>query len=159
MGLDHDTAVGGEDEWVTMPDGSEICYAICELDEGQLGAGGGSTAYVALDEGVPAIPRHLNPGAYLQNVKCVDPVSIDVDADDGLCTKSGTAGKFKSVIEAVLQAGSGSDGEEFQAGAVIPTNAAAGTFMYPRIPLRQAYFLADPSLPYGTVAYIVAGGL
>lgn len=158
MGLDHDTATGGEDEWVTMPDASEICYAICELDEGQLGGGGGSTAYVAADQGVPGIPRHLNPGAYLQNVKCVDPVSMDVNPDDGLTTVSGVAGKFKTVIEAVLSGTTG-NAEAFQDGAVIPTNAAAGTMIYPRIPLRQAYFLKDPSTVYSTVAYIVAGGL
>ena len=147
--VDHVQTTGGEDYYIIGPDKTPYSYGILEIDFGQIADC--SVDYAAGDE-APAIPYHMNPGAYLRNIVCVDPVGSDVSPDEPLSTDSGTAGAFQAYhTETTLVDSDSSDGEAFGAGVVISDKEAAAKN---RTFLKQAYFLTDPNAAYDTVAYI-----
>ena len=150
-GVEHDKGAGGEDSYTLHTDGSATAYGVCELDEGQIADC--SVDYATGDD-VPAIPYHMNPGAYLRNIVCVDPLAA-VEPDWPLHTKSGTAGAFIVVLETTFVDSDTSDGEAFGAGVVVGDKTS---HIINRAPLRQAYYLADPNAAYDTVAYICNSG-
>ena len=146
----HVRTVGGEDNWLIMPDKSAFPYGVLEWDPGLTP--GVSTDYSTGDD-VKGIPFHLNPGAYIRNVQCEDPDTVDVQPDHQLHTNSGTAGHLKALTEVALVDTNGTGtGEAFNPAAVIGDLAAT---IANRTPMRQAYFLTDPSASYVTVAYIL----
>ena len=148
----HVQTVGGEDNWLIMPDKSAQAYAVLELDLGLT-----TLMSVDYDVGndVKGIPFWRNLGALLQSVQCADPDTQDVTPDHVLHTNSGTAGSLRAIKEAVLvdPAGAGT-GEAFTSGVVV---GDMGSMIVNRSPMRQAYFLTDPSAAYVTVAYIYPG--
>lgn len=151
--VDHVQTVGGEDYYIIGPDATPYSYGILELDEGKIADC--SVDYTATTDDVPAIPYHMNLGAYLRNIVCVDPVSSDVSPDELLCTISGTAGAFIAHhTDDTFVDSDTSDGEAFSADT---TSATIGAQIRTRCFMRQAYFLADPSAAYDTVAYIIGG--
>lgn len=149
MGLTHDTAADGEDEWVTAADKTALCCAVAEYDPGQLTTG--NTAAYTANDSIEGIFFPANYGAILQSVRCVDPAT-NINAMGHLTTSSGTAGKFKDVTEATLLQ-SFTNTYTWQT-STLGTNAAAGTFILSRVPLRQLYGLTDPGAAYNTVAVI-----
>jgi hypothetical protein len=145
----HVTTTGGEDYYIIGPSGTPDSYGILEIDFGQLADC--SVDYATGDE-APAIPYHMNPGAYIRNVVCVDPTGSDVSPDEHLHTTSGTAGAFIAHhTEDTFVDSDTSDGEAFSAGVVITALLA---HIKSRSPMRQAYFLTDPNAAYDTVAYV-----
>lgn len=147
-GLEHDKGAGGEDTYTLHTSGSATPYGVAEIDFAQIADC--STDYATGDD-IPGIPYHMNPGAYLRNIVCVDPTQA-VEPDSWLTNVSGTAGAFKVLIEATLVDPTGSGtGEAFPSGS---SAASEGNQFAPRKNLRQAYYLADPSDAYDTVAYI-----
>lgn len=150
MHLDHVQTVGGAGYYIIGPNATPYSYGIAEIDFGLID--NCSDTYTAGEE-YPCIPYHLNPGAYVRNIVCVDPVTSDVSPDEPLHTKSGAAGKFIAYhTETTFVDSDGADGEAFGDGV---TAGAIMSAVKNRIHLKQAYFLADPSLAYDTVAYIV----
>ena len=146
----HVQTAGGEDNWLIMPDKSRNPYCILEWDEGLTV--GVSTDYEVGND-VKAIPFHFNPGAICRNIQCADPDTVDCQPDHQLHTNSGTAGSLKVLTEVALVDTNGTGtGEAFNPGAVIGDLAAT---IANRTPMKQAYFLTDPSNPYTTVAYIL----
>ncbi|KKL23387.1 hypothetical protein LCGC14_2425900 [marine sediment metagenome] len=147
----HVQTVGGEDNWLIMPDKSAQAYAVLELDLGL-------TTLMSIDydvgNDVKAIPFWKNLGALLQSIQCADPVGQDVTPDHVLHTNSGVAGSLKAVKEAALTSSTTGTTESFAAGV---TTGDLGSHISNRSPMRQAYFLADPSANYVTVAYIYPG--
>jgi len=150
--VSHVTTAGGEDYFIIGPDATADSYGILEVDFALIADC--SVDYTHTTDNVPAIPYHLNPGAYLRNIVCVDPVSSDVSPDQLLCTVSGTAGAFIAHHTEMTMA-TEADNEGWPAGT---TSAALAAQLWDRCPLRQAYFLTDPSLAYDTVAYICYSG-
>ena len=150
MGLDHVQTAGGEDYFIISPNASPYGYGIAEIDFGLITSC--ADTYTVGDE-IPCIPYHMNPGAYLRNIVCVDPASSDVSPDEPLHSKSGAAGSFIAYhTETIFVDSDSADGEAFADGTVAGAITSA---VKSRINLKQAYFLADPSLAYDTVAYIV----
>lgn len=148
--VDHIQSVGGEDNYVIGPDKTPYSYAILEIDFGLIID---CSVDFEVGDDVPAIPYHLNFGAYLRNIVCVDPVSSDISPDEPLSTDSGTAGAFQAYhTETVFVDSDDTDGEAFAAGVVVGDKESA---VKDRTFLKQAYFLTDPSAAYDTVAYIV----
>lgn len=151
-GIEHDRGAGGEDSYTLHTDASAAAYGIMEIDFAQIASC--ATDYATGDD-APGIPYHMNPGAYLRNIVCVDPTQA-VEPDSPLTVSSGLAGAFKVLIEEALVDPTGSGtGEAFASGATV---GAMGAQFANRLPLRQAYYLADPSAAYDTVAYIVGSG-
>ena len=148
----HVQTVGGEDNWLIMPDKSAQAYAVLELD---LGLVTKMSDDYEVGNDVKAIAFWRNLGALLQSIQCADPVGQDVTPDHVLHTNSGQAGYLKAVTEAVLvdPAGAGT-GEAFTSGVVIGDE---GSHISNRSPMRQSYFLTDPNADYVTVAYIYPG--
>lgn len=145
----HVTTTGGEDNYIIGPDATPDSYAILEWDPGLVA--GVSTDYATGDD-VKGIPYHLNPGAYMRNIQCVDPNNSDVSPDEHLHTKSGAAGSFIAHhTEDTFVDSDDADGEAFSAGVLV---GDLFSHIKSRSPLRQAYFLTDPSAVYTTVAYI-----
>ncbi|MCP4648658.1 MAG: hypothetical protein GY853_01075 [PVC group bacterium] len=148
--VDHVQTTGGEDYYIIGPDKTPYSYGILEIDF--LLIDDCSDDYTHTTMEVPAIPYHMNPGAYLRNIVCVDPVSSDVSPDEPLSTDSGTAGAFIAYhTETTMVDSDGADGEAYGAGVVISDKEAAAKN---RTFLKQAYFKTDPSAAYDTVAYI-----
>lgn len=148
-GIEHDKGDGGEDTYTLHTDASATAYGVAEVDFAQIAD---CTTDYATGDDIPGIPYHMNPGAYLRNIVCVDPTQA-VEPDSYLTVSSGTAGSFKVLIEGTLVDPTGTGtGEAFASGA---TTGSMDSLIAPRTPLRQAYYLADPSDPYDTVAYIV----
>lgn len=145
----HVQTAGGEDNWLIMPDKSRNPYCILEWDEGLTV--GVSTDYAVGDD-VKGIAFHWNPGAICRNIQCVDPDTQDVTPDHPLHTNSGEAGALKAITEAALVSSNTGTTESF--GATATTGDEIATIAN-RTPMKQAYFLADPSNPYVTVAYIL----
>jgi len=142
------TGAGGEDTFLIFPDASPNVAGIIELDKGQIATC--ATDYATGDD-VPGIQFHLNPGAILRNIQCVDP-GENVDAWSPMCSSSGTAGSFMPVTEPTLA--TETDNLGFNAAATVGDNAAAGTSILVRVFLRQMYYLADPSAAYTDVMCI-----
>lgn len=151
-GIEHDKGAGGEDSYTLHTDGSVTAYGLAEIDFAQIALC--STDYAVGDD-IPGLAYHLNPGAYVRNVVCVDPVSQNVEPDVPLTTASGTAGAFLAVIEPTLA--TEADNLGFNAAASVGGATANGTTILSRCHIRQAYYLADPSLAYDTVGYIWFG--
>ena len=150
-GIEHDKGAGGEDSYTLHTDASWTWYGVAEVDFGQIADC--STDYATGDD-IPGIPYHMNPGAYLRNIVCVDPGAA-VEPDTPLTTISGTAGAFLAHHTGDTFVDSDtSDGEAFSAAT---TEATIGAQIRNRMPLRQAYYLADPNAAYDTVAYIWMG--
>ena len=146
----HVRTAGGEDNWLIMPDKSPFAYGVLEWDPGIVA--GVSTDYAVGDD-VKAIPYHFNPGAICRNIQCADPDTVDCQPDHQLHTNSAVAGSLKVLTEVALVDPSGAGtGEAFNTGAVIGDLAAT---IANRTPMKQAYFLTDPSAAYVTVAYIL----
>ena len=152
--LTHVQTAGGEDSYLIMPDKSDRAYAVAELDFKLIELS--TDDYTITVHDIPGIPFHMNPGAYLRNIQCTDPDTVDVTPDNPLHTNSGAAGSLKALTEVALvdPAGTGT-GEAFASGTVI---GDLGATIMNRTPMRQAYFLTDPSAVYTTVAYINMGG-
>ena len=72
LGVIHATGAGGEDDYTEHGDDSPLSYAVAELDENQIELC--STVYTAEDN-IPGLPYHMNPGAYLRNIKIANPTA------------------------------------------------------------------------------------
>ena len=149
-GLEHDAGADGEDLYTLHIVRSARAYGLCEVD---FGIADCTVAY-ALGDDIPCIPYHMNPGAYVRNVVCVDPTA-DIESDQQLIIDPGTAGSFIPLIEVALVDTNGTgNGEAFAAGVVI---GDAGAIFANRSPMRAAYWLTDPGTPIDIVAYITHG--
>lgn len=151
-GIQHDTGADGEDEWILMADKSAVCYGVLELDLGLISIM--TTAYTAATDLVDAIPWRLNPCCVLQSVALANPAA-NIDADIAITSSSGTAGMFKAVTEATLL-NSFTSTYCFQTGT-LGTNAAAGTFVLPRVYGRTLYYKANPAADYRDLIYHMGG--
>ena len=150
-GLEHDAGADGEDLYTLHIVVSARAYGLCEVDFGMIADC--SVSY-AIGDDIPAIPYHMNPGAYVRNVVCVDPTA-DVESDQPLLISPATAGRFIPLIEeAMVDTNGTGNGECFPAGVVI--GDAGGTYAN-RIPMRAAYWLTDPNAAFDCVAYITHG--
>ncbi len=148
--VDHVQTAGGEDSYIIGPDKTPYSYGILEIDFGLIADC--SVDYTHTTHEVPAIPYHMNFGAYLRNIVCVDPVTSDVSPDEPLSTDSGTAGAFQAYhTETVFVDSDNADGEAMAADVVVGDKESA---VKNRSFLKQAYFLTDPSAAYDTIAYI-----
>lgn len=145
--VSHVTTAGGEDWYIIGPDATPDSYAILEIDFGLIEKT--SDDYTVGNE-VKGIPYHMNPGAYIRNVQCADPNGSDVSPDEHLHTTSGAAGSFIAHHTEMTMA-TEADNEGWPAGT---TTAALAAHVKSRSPMRQAYFLTDPSAVYTTVAYV-----
>ena len=142
--------VGGEDNWLIMPDKTSLAAAILELD---LSVVAGASSDYAVGDDVKGITFHFNPGALCRNILCADPDSVDQKPNDWLHTNSGVPGSLKVLTEVALVDPSGAGtGEVFNTGAVIGDLAVT---IAPRCPMRAKVFVTDPSAAYLTVGYIV----
>lgn len=151
LGVIHPTGAGGEDDYEIHGNDSALSYGVVELDENQIAD---CDAVYAQYDNVPALPYHMNGGAYLRNINCADPPA-DVEPDSPLTAE--TTGTFGVAIEATLVACSTGTTESFTAGATTGTNGTDGATIHSRVYLRQAYFLTDPAAVYTTVAYVAKG--
>ena len=149
-GIDHVQTTGGEDFYIISPDGTSYQYGVLEIDFKLIDKC--SDDYDVGNE-VLGIAYHLNPGAYLRNISCVDPNSSDVSPDEPLHTKSGVAGSWIAAHTEMTMA-TEADNEGWPAGT---TSDALAAHLMNRVHLKQAYFLTDPSAVYNTVAYIIGG--
>jgi hypothetical protein len=149
--INHVSTTGGEDSYIISPDASSYSYGIAEIDFGILSD---CSADYAITDNIPGIPFHMNPGAYLRNIVCVDPVSSDISPDEPLHTTSGAAGAFIAAHTEFTMA-TEADNEGWVAGT---TSGAVAAHIMNRVHLKQAYFLTDPSAAYDTVAYICSAG-
>lgn len=145
--VSHATGAAGEDSYLITTDKCVYFYGIVELDKGIIETC--ATDYTITTDYIPVIPGHLNPGAYIRNVQCTDPTT-NVEPDGGLCT-AGTAGSLAQVVEPTLA--TEADNLGFNAAATNGANGTSGTLFMGRIPMRSAYYLADPSAAYTDVAY------
>lgn len=151
MGVIHATGAGGEDDYTEHGNDSALSYAIVELDTNQIVDC--QTVYGQYDN-IPALPYHMNPGAYVNNIECADPDTNDWEPDAPLCAEA--TGVFGLAIEATLEAG-GATQEAFHAVATSGLNSASGATIHSRILLRNAYFTTDPSAVTYRVCYIARG--
>lgn len=151
--IEHDSGTGGEDDYIVGSDKGSDWYGVAEFDPGLIASG--KSTYEVLDE-IPGIPFHMNPGAYCQGIRCVDASAV-TEADQGLTSGSGTTGTFKAMVEATL--GTITTPTYGFATATWGTNSSGGTQHYPRIYMRNAYYLGDPTETIGVVAYIATAGM
>jgi len=152
--VSHVQTAGGEDYYIIGPDGSPNSVGILELDEGIIATC--ATDYTHTTDEPPCILYHMNFGAVLRNVQFVDPVSSDCSPFEACSTISGTAGSFichHTEDTFVDPTGTGV-GEAWGSGTVITALLAQ---IKNRLPVRHAYFLADPSLAYTDVVIIYPG--
>lgn len=89
----HVATAGGEDNYVLGADKTPYSYGVSEIDFDIIDDC--SIDYATGDD-IPGIPYHMNLGAYLRNIPCVDPVTSDVSPDEPLSTDSGTAGSYQA---------------------------------------------------------------
>ena len=151
-GVDHVQTAGGEDYYIISPDATAYQYGVLEIDFGQIAD---CSVDYAVGNEAPAIPFHLNPGAYVRNIMTVDPITSDVSPNEPLHTKSGTAGAWIAYhTETTFVDSDTAAGESYAPGVVVGDAASA---MKSRINLKQAYFLTDPGVgtEHSVVAYIV----
>lgn len=151
MGVIHATGAGGEDDYTEHGNDSALSYGIVELDVNQIADS--QTTYAQYDN-IPALPYHMNPGAYVNNIECADPSGNDWDPDLPLCPEA--SGVFGLALEATLVAG-GATAEAFAAATTTGTNGTGGATFHSRICLRNAYFTTDPSAVTYRVCYIAKG--
>lgn len=151
MGVIHATGAAGEDDYTEHGNDSALSYAIVELDTNQIVDS--QTVYAQYDN-VPAIPYHMNPGAYVNNIECADQDAGDWEPDQPICAEA--TGVFGAAKEAGLVAG-GATAESFAASASAGLNSATGATIHSRILLRNAYYTADPSAVTYRVCYIAKG--
>jgi hypothetical protein len=150
-GIEHDKGAAGANLYTLHTGKSATAYGLAEIDFGMIADC--SVDYPAGDE-IPGIPYHMNPGAYVRNIVCVDPTA-NIEPDQQLIIDPSTVGAFIPLIEEALvdPAGAGT-GEAFISGATI--GAAAAIFAN-RSPMRAAYYLTDPNAAVDIVAYITHG--
>lgn len=150
-GIEHDKGAGGEDSYTLHTARSATAYGIAEIDFLQIAS---CVTDYAVGDDIPGIPYHMNPGAYLRNIQCVDPTA-DIEPDQQLIISPATVGSFIQLIEVVLVDPSGAGtGEAFNTGAVI---GDADAIFANRSPMRTAYFTADTGAAHTVVAYITHG--
>lgn len=148
MGVIHATGAAGEDDYTEHGNDAALSYAIVEVDFNQVADC--QTTYAQYDN-IPALPYHLNFGAYVNNIECADPASANWEPDALLCAEA--SGIYGRAIEAVLEAG-GATQEAYAGGAVTGANSTAGNTCWNRILLANAYYTADPSAVTYRVCYI-----
>lgn len=146
----HPTGAGGEDKLQLCDDKDTRGIAFAEVDFAQLSNCTGG--YTAADE-IPCIFLPFNNGAILRNVHLVNPAA-NINATASLTSSSGTQGKLKEITEATFETGSSTGGYQWQVNT-LGTNAAAGTFILPRIYAKLAYYAADGSADFTDVVYAV----
>ena len=147
-GVEMDRGAGGEDSVTLHTDASRAPWGVCELDEAQIADC--SVDYATGDD-VPIIVYHMNIGAILRNIVCVDPGGA-IEPSTPLFTNSGTAGAFiAQIADDTFVDSDTADGEAFSAGTLSTSLTAQ---IIDRAPLKQYYYLADPNDAYDTVAYI-----
>ena len=151
LGAIHPTGAGGEDSYTEHGNDSALSYCVIELDENQIDD---CNAIYTQYDNIPGLPYHMNGGAYLRNINVTDPPA-DVEPDSPLTSE--TTGQFGVAVEATLIACASGTTESFTAGATTGLNGTDGATFHSRVYLRQAYFLADPSAAYKTVAYVAKG--
>ena len=149
-GVEHDKGAGGEDTVTLHTVRSATMYGIAEIDFLQISSC--ATDY-AIGDNIPVIPYHMNPGAYLRNIQCVDPTA-DLEPDQQLIIDPGTAGSFIQLIEVALVASDTGNTESYTGGIVI---GDAGAIFAGRSPMRNAYFITDTGAVHTVVAYITGG--
>ena len=150
-GVEHDKGAGGEDSVTLHTAKSATMYGVLEIDFLQISSC--ATDYPAGDN-IPIIPYHMNPGAYLRNIQCVDPTA-DIEPDQQLIISPASAGSFIQLIEEALVDPSGAGtGEAFNTGAVI---GDADAIFAGRSPMRNVQFIADTGAAHTVVAYITGG--
>jgi len=147
-GYTFPTGAGGEDAFLIFPDKSPKVAGIIELDKGMIDD---CTDDYTIGNDVPGIQFHLNYGAILRNIQCVDPPA-DVDAWSPMGSGSGTAGSFIPIVEPTLA--TEADNLGFNAAASVGASGATGTTIVDRVYLRQMYFLTDPTEAYTDVMCI-----
>lgn len=152
MGVIHTAGAGGEDDYTEHGNDSPLSYALVEVDLNQVDD---AQAVYGQYDNVPALPYHLIPGAYVNNIECADPATSDWEPDMHLVTEA--AGIFGRAIECVLEASNTGTTEAFAAGAVTGANSTAGSTAFSRIFLRNAYFTTDPSAVTYRVCYVSRG--
>ena len=146
LGAIHATGAAGEDDYTEHGNDSALGYAVMELDD--------CTATYAAYDNVPGIPYHLNPGAYLRNIKIANP-SAAIPPDTPFTAEA--TGQFGLAIEATLVACSSTTTESFTASATSGLNGTDGATFHSRIYLRNAYYRANPAAATTIVAYIAKG--
>ena len=99
-GIEHDKGADGEDSYTLHTARSATAYGLCEIDFGMIADC--SVDYTVATDDVPAIPYHMNPGAYVRNIVCVDPTA-DIEPDQALLIDPSTAGSFIPLIEVALK--------------------------------------------------------
>ena len=149
-GIEHDKGAGGEDSYTLHTVRSATYYGVAEIDFGMIA--NCSVDYATGDD-FPGIPYHMNPGAYLRNIVCVDPTAA-IEPDQQLIISPGTAGAFIPLIEVALASSNTGTTEAFDAAIVI---GDAGAIFANRSPMRAAYYLTDPNAAVDIVAYITHG--
>ena len=148
------TGADGENTRRLCDDKSARGDGVFELDLDQIA--NCDVGYVATDE-AKYIRFGLNPGAFLRNIKCVDPVGVDVEPLSVMTTASGTQGQFMIAKEPILASSATGTTESFAATTIVGANAAVGTHIltFMRCRLFQLYFLTDPSAAYRDVMQIL----
>ena len=152
MGVIHTAGAGGEDDYTEHGNDSPLSYAIVEFDKNQIEDS--QTVYGIYDN-IPALPYHLIPGAYLNNIECADPDTSDWEPDMHLVTEA--AGIFGRAIESVLENSSTGNTEAYAAASVTGANGTAGNTQFSRIFIRNAYFTTDPSAVTYRVVFVSRG--
>ena len=153
-GIQYADGAGGEDGFILMADGSAIAIGVAEIDFGLISSC--ATDYTVGDD-IPGVIFHWNPGALCRNIPCADQVGDTAKAGSLLHSSSAVAGSFKILVEGTLVDPSGAGtGEAFPSGAVIGAGANGELCLIaPRVYMRQAYYQADASAVYDTVAWIL----
>ena len=151
LGAIHATGAAGEDDYTEHGNDSALSYAIIELDENQIAD---CTATYAAYDNVPGLPYHLNPGAYVRNIKIANP-SAAIPPDTPFTAEA--TGQFGLAIEATLVSSSTNTTESFTATATSGLNGTNGATIHSRIYIRNAYYRANPAAATTIVAYIAKG--
>lgn len=151
LGAIHATGAGGEDDYTEHGNDSALSYCVIELDENQIAD---CAATYAAEDNAPGIPYHMNPGAYLRNIKLANP-SAAIEPDTPLTAEA--TGQFGVAIEATLVSCATGTTESFTAAATTGLNGTDGATFHSRIYLRNAYYRANPAAATTLVAYIAKG--
>lgn len=149
-GIEHDKGAGGEDSYTEHSIRSATAYGVAEIDFDQISS---CVTDYAVGDDIPGIPYHLNPGAYLRNIQCVDPTA-DIEPDQVLIISPATTGSFIQLIEVPLKDSVTGSPEAFDDAVVI---GDSGAIFAGRSPMRNAYFIADTGAAHTVVAYIIGG--
>ena len=150
MGVIHPSGAAGEDGYTEHGNDTPLSYAIVELDINQIVDC--QTVYAQYDN-IPALPYHLNPGAYVNNIECADP-NTTWDPDVPLCAEA--TGVFGLAIQCTLQQGLDDSYWHWRSQS-LGANGSTGTSYHSRIILKNAYYTADPNAVTYRVCYIAKG--